>query len=76
MVLAQSEADKRDLLSDIMSSYVNIDVRSLADFSDERNLSHLLNFLAGRVGSRIEYTNLSRLLGLSRPTVTNYVSFF
>lgn len=76
VVLAQSEADKRDLLSDIMSSYVNIDVRSLADFSDERNLYSLAKLLAGRVGSRIEYTNLSRLLGLSRPTVTNYVSFF
>lgn len=76
VVLAQSEDEKRDLLSDIMSSYINIDVRSLADFSDERNLYSLAKLLAGRVGSRIEYTTLSRLTGVSRPTVTNYVSFF
>ncbi|MBI3397433.1 ATP-binding protein [Candidatus Woesebacteria bacterium] len=76
VVLAQSEADKKDLLSDIMSSYVNIDIRSLADFSDERNLYSLAKLLAGRIGGRVEYTNLSRLVGLSRPTVTNYVSFF
>ncbi|OGG20513.1 ATPase [Candidatus Gottesmanbacteria bacterium RIFCSPHIGHO2_02_FULL_40_13] len=76
VVLAQSEAEKRDILSDIMSSYVNIDIRSLADFSDERNLYALAKLLAGRVGNRVEYSNLSRLIGLSRPTVTNYVQFF
>lgn len=76
VVLARSTADKRDILSDIMSSYVNIDIRTLADFSDERNLYSLAKLLAGRVGSRVEYSKLSRLIGLSRPTVTNYISFF
>src|SRR3989338_2726188 len=76
VVLAKSEAEKRDLLLDIMSSYVNIDIRSLADFSDERNLYSLAKLLAGRVGSRVEYSTLSRLIGLSRTTVTNYISFF
>jgi len=76
VALAQSESQKRDLLLDIMSSYVNIDIRSLADFSDERNLYALAKLLAGRVGGRVEYSNLSRLIGLSRPTVTNYLRFF
>lgn len=76
VVLAKSEDQKRDILSDIMSSYVNIDIRSLADFSDERNLYSLAKLLAGRVGSKVEYSNLSRLVGLSRPTVTNYIQFF
>lgn len=76
VVLSESENDKRDILSDIMSSYVNIDIRSLADFSDERNLYSLAKLLAGRIGSRVEYTKLSRLTGISRPTVTNYISFF
>jgi len=76
VVLAQTEAQKRDILMDIMSSYVNIDIRTLADFSDERNLYSLAKLLAGRVGSRVEYTKLSSLTGLSRPTVTTYISFF
>ncbi|MCX6784092.1 MAG: ATP-binding protein [candidate division WWE3 bacterium] len=76
VVLASSESEKKDLLLDIMSSYVNIDIRSLADFADERNLYSLAKLLAGRVGSRIEYSTLSRLVGLSRPTVSNYISFF
>ncbi|OGV97397.1 ATPase [Microgenomates group bacterium RBG_16_45_19] len=76
VVLAKSEAEKRDFLLDIMSSYVNIDIRSLADFSDERNLYALAKLLAGRVGSRVEYSKISSLMGLSRPTITNYISFF
>ncbi len=76
VVLAKKDVEKNDILSDIMSSYVNIDIRSLADFSDERNLYSLAKLLAARVGSRVEYTNLSRLTGLSRPTVTNYIQFF
>lgn len=76
VVLAKTGQEKNDILLDIMSSYVNIDIRSLADFSDERNLYSLAKLLAGRVGSRVEYTKLSNLAGLSRPTVTNYISFF
>ncbi|MBU3978661.1 ATP-binding protein [Patescibacteria group bacterium] len=76
VVLAPAEDQKHDILLDIMSSYVNIDIRTLADFSDERNLYSLAKLLAGRIGSRVEYTKLSSLTGLSRPTVTNYVSFF
>lgn len=76
VVLAQEEQQKHDILLDIMSSYVNIDIRTLADFSDERNLYSLAKLLACRVGSRVEYTKLASLTGLSRPTVTNYISFF
>ncbi len=76
VVLAQTKEQKYDILVDIMASYVNIDIRALADFSDERNLYSLAKLLAGRVGSRVEYTTLSRLTGISRPTVTNYISFF
>lgn len=76
VVLANSELVKKDILLDIMSSYVNIDIRSLADFSDERSLFTLAKLLANRVGNRVEYNTLSKLTGISRPTVTNYIAFF
>lgn len=76
VVLALDETDKKDNLEDIFSSYVNIDIKSLADFSDERNLYNLAKILVSRVGSRVEYSKLSRLTGLSRPTISNYISFF
>lgn len=76
VVLAQTENEKRDLLSDIMSSYINIDIKTLADFADERNYYNLAKLLARRVGSRVELTKSASESGLSRHTVANYISFF
>lgn len=76
VVLSETENQKLDNLKDIFSSYISIDIRALADFSDERNLYNLAKLLASRVGSRVDYSKISRLSGLSRPTVTNYISFF
>lgn len=76
VVLAASEIEKKDILSDILSSYINIDIKTLADFSDERAYYNLARLLARRVGSRIEYTKIAKESGLSRPTVTNYLAFF
>lgn len=76
VALVSSKKDKVDILRDILSSYVNIDIRTLADFSDERNLFSLMKLLANRVGSKIDYSKLSRLTGVSRSTIKNYLTFF
>ena len=75
VVMADSAQDKQDLLGDIMSSYINIDVKTLADFGDGRNLYNLIKLLAFRVGTRLDVSKLAQLSGLSRPTVTNYLEF-
>lgn len=75
VVLAQTAEEKKDILNDIITSYINIDVKSLADFQDERNIYALMKLLASRSGTRLDYTKLARLTGLSRPTIMNYVSF-
>jgi predicted AAA+ superfamily ATPase len=76
VVLAKSDEERRDLLSDIVSSYVNIDIKSLADFRNEKNIFNLMKMLSSRIGTKLDYSKLSRLSGLSRPTVTNYIDFF
>ena len=76
VVLAQNKTDKKDLLSDILSSYVNIDIKSLADFRDSKNVYNLIKLLSGRVGTRLDYSKISILSGISRPTVMNYIDFF
>ncbi len=75
VVLAESELDKKDFLSDILSSYVNIDIKTLADFTSDRNIFSLIKLLASRAGSRLDVSKLSKLLGLSRPTINNYLDF-
>lgn len=76
VVLSPDAEQKKDLLSDIISSYINIDIKTLADMRDDRNVYHLVKMLAGRVGTRLDYAKLSRLSGISRPTVQNYVDLF
>lgn len=76
VVLATGAKEKKDLLADIISSYVNIDIKSLADFREDKNIYNLIKILSGRIGTKLDYSKLARLLGISRPTVMNYLDFF
>lgn len=76
VILAESRNDKYDLLNDIISSYVNIDIKTLADFRNEREIYKLIQLLSSRVGTRLDYSKISSLLGISRITVKNYIDFF
>jgi len=75
-VLTAKTADKNDLLKDIISSYINIDIASLADFRRRDGIGSLMKMLASRVGTRLDYAKLSRLSGLTRQLVKNYLDFF
>ncbi len=76
VVLANSREEKRQILEDIISSYINIDIKSIADFKDANAISNLVKMLAARTGSKLDYSKIGRLIGLSRQTVQNYISLF
>jgi predicted AAA+ superfamily ATPase len=76
VALADRSSMKEDLLSDILDSYINIDIKALSDFKNRRNVSDLVALLAPRIGNKIETSNLSRASGLARETVGNYLQFF
>ena len=75
VVLESRPAVRQDLLSDILSSYINIDVRALADFQKIGELQQLMRILALRIGNKLDVTKLASTLGLSRPTVMQYLDF-
>lgn len=75
VALTKSIQDKRDILLDIVSSYVNIDIQTLADFRNQEHIYMFMKMLAGRTGSKLDYSKLSRLTGISRPTILAYVQF-
>ncbi|MFA6485982.1 MAG: ATP-binding protein [Candidatus Magasanikbacteria bacterium] len=76
VVLATKSEDKKSILNDIISSYVNIDIKTLSDFRESSNVYNLIKMLAARVGTRLDYAKLSRHSGIARTTVSNYVSLF
>lgn len=76
VVLAKSISDKKDTLFDIISSYINVDVLTLADFRTQTDIYSLIKMLANRTGTKLDYVKLSRLLDLSNHTVSSYIDFF
>jgi predicted AAA+ superfamily ATPase len=75
IVLETRPAVRRDLLNDIFSSYINIDVRAMADFQKIGELQQLMRLLALRIGNKLDITKLASTIGLSRPTVMQYLDF-
>jgi len=73
VVLSKSAADKKDIINDILSSYINIDIRNISEIRDQKNLHNLLKMIASRAGTRLDYSKLSSLTGISRPSVYNYL---
>jgi uncharacterized protein len=75
VVLSDSLEVKKEMLKDIMNSYINIDVEKMSDFKKKEDFYKLVKILAGQVGSRIDYVKLSKIVGISDPTLKNYMKF-
>nr|WP_243699141.1 ATP-binding protein [Anseongella ginsenosidimutans] len=73
VVLADSMAEKQDLIIDILSSYINLDIRVLSDIKDPTNLYKLIKLLSVRIGTRLEVSKLTSLMGMARQTIENYL---
>lgn len=74
VVLAASEADREDYLSDIINSYIELDIKLLSDFEMSDALYKLMLLLAGRAGSKVDYSKISGILGTNRHKVKDYIA--
>jgi uncharacterized protein len=74
VVLADDLSDKQDYLSDIINSYIELDIKLLSDFEMTDSLYKLMLLLAGRVGSKVDYSKLANIIGLNRHKVKDYIS--
>ena len=75
VVLETRPTVRLDLLNDIFSSYINIDIRALTDFRKIGELQQLMHLLALRIGNKLDITKLASTIGLSRPTILQYLDF-
>jgi len=73
VVLEPKETVRTEILKDVLNSYINIDVRAIADLRKIGELQQLLNMLALRVGNKLDYTKLSQAVGISRPTLAEFL---
>ena len=75
VVLKSSADEKRNMLEDIFTSYFNLEVLQLSDFRKTHLIRDLILLLLNRSGSLIDVSRLSRELGISRSTVSEYLGF-
>lgn len=73
VVLQKKINDKKELLSDIINSYIEMDVKLLSDYSLSGELYKLIKLLAARVGSKVDYTKLGSVAGINRQKVSDYL---
>lgn len=76
VVLSPKIKDKRDMISDILSSYINHDVASFLDFKKSEEAYKLIKLLAVRVGTKLEISKICIMTGMTRYAVENYLGLF
>lgn len=76
VVLEQNPDDKKDMLTDIINSYIELDVKLLADYSKSEDLYKLIKLLAARTGNKIDHSKLSSISGINRQKIASYIQLF
>ncbi|PIR42686.1 ATPase [candidate division WWE3 bacterium CG_4_9_14_0_2_um_filter_35_11] len=75
VVLISDLQDKKKQLEMIFSSYINLDVQILSEFRSVKEFAKLVELLAGRIGNKINVSQLSKILGITRQTIDSYLAF-
>lgn len=75
VVLEGNTSRQQKLLKDILYSYLALDVKNLSDFRNLDEFEKLVQILPARVGQKIDLTKIASEVGISRPTVKNYLNF-
>ncbi|MFT4093751.1 MAG: ATP-binding protein [Niabella sp.] len=73
VVLQKRVSDKKDLLHDIINSYIELDVKLLSDYAAGEELYKLVKLLAARSGNKTDYSKISNISGLNRQKVASYI---
>lgn len=72
VALAETEADKKAFLKDIVNAYIELDIALLSDFAASDDLYKIMRLLANRTGSKVDYTKMSSILGIGRHKLKDY----
>lgn len=73
VALADSSERKKRFLQDVLNSYIELDVKLLADYSVIDDLYKLVSLLASRIGGKLDYSKIGVVLGINRHKVKEYI---
>lgn len=75
VVLKTSMLEKTRALDDIFTSYFQWEILQLGDFRKNEIIRDLIVLLAQRISSKLDIQKISKELGITRPTLYEYLSF-
>lgn len=73
VVLADELTEKRMLIDEIYQSYIMRDIAYLLQVQKLDSYSKLIRSLAAQLGNAVNYSELAKTVGISLPTVSNYL---
>lgn len=73
VVLSDDPSRKTRILSDVLNSYIELDIKLLSDYSVIDDLYRLISLLASRIGQKMDYSKLGPILGISRHKLKDYI---
>lgn len=72
VALVSKLAEKRDILSEIYSSYLQKDIKYIFDIENIEKFNKLIKLYASQIGNLVNFSEISNTLGLSRNTIDKY----
>ncbi len=74
VVLENNEEKKKQLLVQLIDTYIRKDIKDLANISDIRKFNNMLKVLASQSGQLLDMQSLSREIEISLITLKKYIS--
>jgi hypothetical protein len=75
VVLKTNVEEKKRSLDEIFTSFYQLEVVQLGDFRKNETIRDLMLLIAQRLGSKLDIQKISKELGISRPTLNEYLAF-
>lgn len=75
VILAETLEEKKRELDEIFRSYIDKDIAMLLKVEKTEAFSSLIKILASQIGGIVNYTEIANTLGISLPTVRNYIDY-
>jgi len=73
VVLAQTAQEKRAVIEDIYTSYIERDIQGFLDVAKPEAFTNLVKILASQIGSLVSTIELSSTIGIAGKTVQHYL---
>lgn len=73
-IVVNKEVDWNIFYASYVQTYIERDVKALTNVGNEETFAKFLGVVASRTGNLLNYAELSQVVGISQPTVKNWLS--